>query len=139
MKKLHICVLTLLFKHNSSSFRAYIRFRFLNQNKNERREIYPYETTATDTDLVKKLFKTIQEIIMIKILQQTGFQWKWRHSENLYKHIENQLHDSFPSGPVKWIKTLWFSSSLQILHNHFCCIVRSMFSAFHLLVLLFCS
>eukprot|EP00090_Calanus_glacialis_P014205 TRINITY_DN22928_c0_g1_i1.p1 TRINITY_DN22928_c0_g1~~TRINITY_DN22928_c0_g1_i1.p1 ORF type:complete len:365 (-),score=104.15 TRINITY_DN22928_c0_g1_i1:269-1363(-) len=53
---------------------TYIRFRFLNQNKNERREIYPYETTATDTNLVKNLFNTIKEIIMAKILQQTGFQ-----------------------------------------------------------------
>jgi len=53
---------------------TFIRYRFLNQNKNERREIYPYETTATDTNLVKNLFNTIKEIILAKILQQTGFQ-----------------------------------------------------------------
>merc|ERR1711915_454737 len=61
-EKLKTASLTIAYKEytGTQDFKealAYIRFRFLNQNKNERREIYPYETTATDTDLVKKLFK----------------------------------------------------------------------------------
>jgi len=51
----------------------FISHRFLSQNKNEKRDVFSYPTTATDTDLVKNLFETVKEIIMNKILAQTGF------------------------------------------------------------------
>ena len=72
---IHFCVLFPVTCFNTACFRTYIRFRFLSQDTNsEKREIYPYQTTATDTNLVKNLFSTIQEIILAKILQSTGFQ-----------------------------------------------------------------
>lgn len=53
----------------------YIKLQFLKENdKYPKRDIYPYETTATDTDLVKNIFNTIKEIIMTNILRNTGFQ-----------------------------------------------------------------
>jgi len=78
-EKLKTASLTIAYREYSGSQDyeeaiEFIKFRFLNQNTNERREIYPYETTATDTNLVKNVFATIREIIMSKILQQTGFQ-----------------------------------------------------------------
>lgn len=79
-EKLKTASLTIAYKDYTGSqdyeeALAYIRFRFLSQDTNsEKREIYPYQTTATDTNLVKNLFNTIQEIILAKILQSTGFQ-----------------------------------------------------------------
>jgi len=78
-EKLKTASLTIAYKEYTGSqdyeeALNFIRYRFLNQNKNERREVYPYETTATDTSLVRNVFAAIKEIIMGKILQQTGFQ-----------------------------------------------------------------
>jgi len=46
---------------------------FLSKNKNPKREIFPFETTATDTGLIKNIVSSIKDIIMQKILRQTGF------------------------------------------------------------------
>jgi len=52
----------------------YIKYqRFLSQNKNNEREIFPFTTTATDTTLIKNVVTSIKDIIMQKILKQTGF------------------------------------------------------------------
>merc|ERR1719147_264995 len=73
-EKLKTASLTIAYKEYTGSqdyeeALAYIRRRFLSQDKNSlKREIYPYQTTATDTNLVKNLFNTIQEIILAKIL-----------------------------------------------------------------------
>lgn len=52
----------------------YIKYqKFLSQNKNTDREIFPFNTTATDTTLIKNIVASIKDIIMQKILKQTGF------------------------------------------------------------------
>jgi hypothetical protein len=38
------------------------------------RDIYDFETTATDTDLVKKVFGVIQDIILNRLLSSQGFE-----------------------------------------------------------------
>ena len=43
-------------------------------NKNTGRDIYSFETTATDTRLVKNVFGAISEIIINKILSKAGFE-----------------------------------------------------------------
>lgn len=43
-------------------------------NKNTERDIYSFETTATDTRLVKNIFGAISEIIINKILSKAGFE-----------------------------------------------------------------
>jgi len=43
--------------------------KFLSHNKNKKRQIHPFTTTATDTDLVKNIFKTVNRIIFEKIMQ----------------------------------------------------------------------
>ena len=43
-------------------------------NKNPARDIYSFETTATDTHLVKIIFGSISEIILNKILSKQGFE-----------------------------------------------------------------
>ena len=43
-------------------------------NKNPNRDIYSFETTATDTQLVKNIFGAINEIILNKILSSQGFE-----------------------------------------------------------------
>jgi len=80
-EKLKTASLTIAYKEYTGSqdydeALAFIKFRFLSLNKSNNlgREIYAYQTTATDTNLVKNLFNTIQEIILAKILQSTGFQ-----------------------------------------------------------------
>jgi len=58
----------------STNSRNYIKYqRFLSQNKNHDREIFPFDTTATDTTLIKNIVSSIKDIIMQKILKQTGF------------------------------------------------------------------
>jgi len=36
------------------------------------RELYPFETTATDTDLVKNVFNTINQVILEKLIDAVG-------------------------------------------------------------------
>lgn len=52
----------------------YIKYqRFLCQDNNPDREIFPFNTTATDTTLITNVISSIRDIIMQKILKQTGF------------------------------------------------------------------
>ena len=53
--------------------RSYIKTRFVNMNENIKREMFSFYTTATDTDLVKKVLDSVQEIVFTKILKNTGF------------------------------------------------------------------
>lgn len=46
--------------------------KFMRHNKTKNRDVHPFTTTATDTDLVKKVFSTVKEIIINKILGGTG-------------------------------------------------------------------
>ena len=55
-------------------FRSFIKKKFLRKNKFPDRDIYSFETTATDTDLVKNIFGAISEIILNKMLSNAGFE-----------------------------------------------------------------
>ena len=61
-------------------YRKFIQHKFLStdrQNKNKNKDskrVYPFETTATDTELVKNLFVAVTEIIMNINLGQAGLQ-----------------------------------------------------------------
>ena len=48
--------------------------KYLRMNKNTGRDIYSFETTATDTSLVKNIFRAISEIILNKIMSNAGFE-----------------------------------------------------------------
>ena len=48
-------------------------YKFMEQNSSKTRDIYPFFTTATDTDLVKNVFKAVQDIILQNILDKVGF------------------------------------------------------------------
>jgi len=52
----------------------FIKRRFLSKNKFPDRDIYNFETTATDTNLVKNIFGAISEIILNKMLSNAGFE-----------------------------------------------------------------
>jgi len=53
----------------------FIKRRYLNKNKyQDQREIYHFETTATDTDLVRNVFGAIQDIILSRMLRSQGFE-----------------------------------------------------------------
>jgi hypothetical protein len=47
----------------------YIKNKFSNENNNKRRQIYSYITTATDTNVVKKVFNSIHSVIIKEIMQ----------------------------------------------------------------------
>jgi len=53
---------------------AFIKQSYLSKNKFPSREIYDFETTATDTNLVKNIFAVIQDIILSKLLASQGFE-----------------------------------------------------------------
>ena len=46
----------------------------MSKNKYKTRDIYSFETTATDTELVRNVFSAIQEIILNKLLESQGFE-----------------------------------------------------------------
>jgi len=52
----------------------FLKRKYLRMNKNLSRDIYSFETTATDTNLVKIIFGSISEIILNKILSKAGFE-----------------------------------------------------------------
>ena len=54
-------------------FSEFIKGKFLIQNKQPKRDIFAYPTTATDTSLVKTVVDQIYEIIIRKILED--FAW----------------------------------------------------------------
>jgi len=52
---------------------TFIKRKFLRKNRFPDRDIYSFETTATDTNLVKNIFGAISEIILNKMLSNAGF------------------------------------------------------------------
>jgi hypothetical protein len=48
-------------------------YKFIELNTSKKRDIYPFFTTATDTDLVKNVFGSVQDIILQNILGKVGF------------------------------------------------------------------
>ena len=56
-------------------FRDYIKNRFKSQDKTEKgkREITMFETTATDTDLVRNVLDTVKSNILSAIMVELGF------------------------------------------------------------------
>lgn len=54
--------------------RIFIKSCYLSKNKFEDRDLYHFDTTATDTSLVKNVFGSIQEIILNKLLASQGFE-----------------------------------------------------------------
>eukprot|EP00092_Neocalanus_flemingeri_P090086 GFUD01114076.1.p1 GENE.GFUD01114076.1~~GFUD01114076.1.p1 ORF type:complete len:170 (-),score=34.57 GFUD01114076.1:87-596(-) len=53
---------------------SFIKRKFLSKNKFPDRDIYNFETTATDTNLVKNIFAAISEIILNKMITDAGFE-----------------------------------------------------------------
>ena len=45
-------------------FREFMKRKFLMKNKSPDRDIYSFETTATDTNLVRNIFGAVTEIIL---------------------------------------------------------------------------
>jgi len=52
----------------------FLKDKYLRKNRNKNRQIYHFETTATDTSLVKNIFNAITEIILNKMLIDAGFE-----------------------------------------------------------------
>jgi hypothetical protein len=51
---------------------AFIKERFLEQNKNPRKHIYAHVTCATDTDNVNVVFNAVKDIILQIIINDSG-------------------------------------------------------------------
>ena len=59
-------------------FRKFIRNKFLSHGNKEdndgrNREVYDFVTTATDTGLIRKILDSVNDIIINKIIDSTGF------------------------------------------------------------------
>jgi len=51
---------------------AYIKDKFLAQNENPKKHIYTHTTCATDTDNVQVVFNAVKDIVLQKILDESG-------------------------------------------------------------------
>jgi len=51
----------------------YIFKRFFEVVKQEGKSIYPHVTCATDTDNIQIVWQAVQDIILTKVLNETGF------------------------------------------------------------------
>lgn len=51
--------------------RSYFKNRFINLNRQTRREIYPVFTNATDTGLLKKVMASVTDIIISNSLRES--------------------------------------------------------------------
>jgi len=51
---------------------AFIRDKFLAQNENPKKHIYTHTTCATDTDNVQVVFNAVKDIVLQKILDESG-------------------------------------------------------------------
>ena len=60
--------------NNLTISRKFLKRKYLRLNKNTNRDVYSFETTATDTSLVRNIFGAISEIILNKILSKAGFE-----------------------------------------------------------------
>ena len=54
--------------------RNFLKEKYMRKNRRKERDVYSFETTATDTTLVKNIFRAITEIILNKILIDAGFE-----------------------------------------------------------------
>lgn len=52
---------------------AYIKQKFLNIRKDKGKEIYMYETTATDSSNMEKIIVAMMDIVQKQNLEQSGF------------------------------------------------------------------
>jgi len=74
MEKISIyCTASAREMFNLSTCRSFIMYKFMDKNSSKTRDIYPFFTTATDTDLVENVFKSIKDIILQNILGKVGF------------------------------------------------------------------
>ena len=55
--------------------RQFIKDRFTGHNKGKGERISTFETTATDTNLVKNIFVTVKNIIMRINIEASGLEW----------------------------------------------------------------
>ena len=53
--------------------RNFIQQRFKSQDKTKNREITTFETTATDTDLVRNVLDTVKSNLLRAIMKDMGF------------------------------------------------------------------
>jgi GTPase SAR1 family protein len=51
---------------------AFIKDKFLSQNENPKKHIYTHTTCATDTDNVQVVFNAVKDIVLQKILDESG-------------------------------------------------------------------
>jgi len=58
--------------NNFDEASKYITDQFLAQNENTKKQIYPHLTCATDTDNIDHVFKSVKDIILHKILDNSG-------------------------------------------------------------------
>jgi len=60
----------------ASARRQFIEDRFTSHDKKKEKEkrIYPFETTATDTNLVKNIFVTVKDIIIKINTRESGLE-----------------------------------------------------------------
>jgi len=76
-EKLNTASLTIAYKEYTGSqdyteALAFLKTKFLGHDLSRDRGKYTFETTATDTNLVKNVFGTVQNIILKQILEDTG-------------------------------------------------------------------
>ena len=53
-------------------FSKFLKQKFLAHNKNCKRSLYTFETTATNTELVKNILVSVQGIVIMQILDHAG-------------------------------------------------------------------
>ena len=53
-------------------FSKFLKQKFLAHNKNRQRSLYTFETTATNTELVKNILVSVQGIVIMQILDHAG-------------------------------------------------------------------
>jgi len=51
---------------------AFIKDKFLQQNENPKKHIYTHSTCATDTDNIHVVFNAVKDIILHKVLDESG-------------------------------------------------------------------
>jgi len=62
-------------KQNYEEASKYIEDRFVDQNENPNKKVYPHVTCATDTDNMKHVFNAVKNIILQKALGDSGLRF----------------------------------------------------------------
>jgi len=57
----------------------YIRNQFVGMKLKRKRKIYPHITCATDTNNVKRVFESVKDFMVSKILSDVGFVWSFKN------------------------------------------------------------